>query len=209
MRLNNLPIAVMMIALSGSAAAQVTLDIPDTVEVLIANGETPKLEGGLFDAEKTLTLPDGENQILFRYKPYFHQGNERIIVESQPIIATFHASNSELTLDLPKYRNQRDAKRELPSATYKMLDSSNAPLELSYDRLIKEGMQIGRNYQQELEKYNQEGGLAAMTNAATGQHKTPFSTQSEASTAEEMLHFWYGKADAETKARFKQFVKEN
>ncbi|NMU53210.1 DUF2057 family protein, partial [Vibrio parahaemolyticus] len=28
------------------------------------------------------------------------------------------------------------------------------------------------------------------------------------STAEEMLHFWYQKADAETKARFKKYVNQ-
>lgn len=28
------------------------------------------------------------------------------------------------------------------------------------------------------------------------------------STAEEMLHFWYQKADAETKARFKAYINQ-
>ena len=80
MKISSLALATL--CLSGNALAQVTVAVPDTIEVLVANGETPKLEGSLFDAHKSLVLPDGENQILFRYKPYFSQGNDRIIVES-------------------------------------------------------------------------------------------------------------------------------
>lgn len=43
----------------------------------------------VFSAKKTLTLEDGQQQIVFRYQPYFTQGNDRIQVESEVIVATF------------------------------------------------------------------------------------------------------------------------
>lgn len=208
MRPNHLLFAAMLAGMSSATVAQVTLDIPDTVEVLVANGSAPKLQGGLFDAQKTLTLPDGENQILFRYKPYFQQGNERIIVESQPIVATFQATNRELSLDLPKYRNQQEAKQKLHSVKWRMLDSNQQPIELKYDQLVKEGMQIGRNYPQELADYNRTTGAAALAHTRIAAEQTSHNNQQDASTAEEMLHFWYNKADPETKARFKQYLLE-
>lgn len=42
----------------------------------------------LFDATKKLELEDGEQQIVFRYSPYFSQGNDRIIIDSEVVIAT-------------------------------------------------------------------------------------------------------------------------
>lgn len=209
MQLKHLPFALMILGLSGSAVAQVTMDIPDSIEVIVANGSSPELKGGMFDANQTLALQDGENQILFRYKPYFHQGNDRIIVESQPIIATFHANDMDLNFDLPKYRNLSEAKKNINSENWQLRDKSHQPVEAEYDQLVIEGMQIGRNYQQELLEYNRKGGVAAIyvNGMATG--KAEFTSQEGANTAEEMLHFWYNKADEKTKARFKQFVQNH
>ncbi|MCV6069192.1 DUF2057 family protein, partial [Escherichia coli] len=95
------------LAMSGMAFADVTVSVPDDVSVLAANGEKAKLSGGFFASEKTLTLPDGVNQVVFRYAPYFNQGNDRLSVESDAIVARFDTSNAELTIEVPKYRNMR------------------------------------------------------------------------------------------------------
>lgn len=209
MQLKHLPFAFMILGLSGSAVAQVTMDVPDSIEVIVANGSSPELEGSMFDANQTLTLQDGENQILFRYKPYFHQGNDRIIVESQPIIATFQAKDMELNFELPKYRNLNEAEENINSATWQLRDSNNQPVEAEYDQLIVEGMQIGRNYQKELVEYNRKGGAAAIYVEGMAMESPALTSPVDSNTAEEMLHFWYSKADAKTKARFKQFVQDH
>lgn len=194
--------------ISSAAFADVTLSIPDTINVLVVNDASPKLEGGFFSASKTLTLPDGENQILFQYQPYFDQGNDRVILESDPLVGTFNASNTKLEFALPKYRNENQARKQISHVEWSLVDESGNTLETKQDKLVKDGFQLGRNHQIELAEYNRQGGVAALsTVAATAAVATPApTTQVDSNTAEEMLHFWYNKADAETQARFKAHI---
>ncbi len=206
MKISSLALATL--CLSGNALAQVTVAVPDTIEVLVANGETPKLEGSLFDAHKSLVLPDGENQILFRYKPYFSQGNDRIIVESQAVLAKFNASETELEFQLPEYRNEKQARQKLDKEQWRLLDDKGATVKLKQDLLLKDGMQVGRNYKQEVLEYNRRGGVASVYEPTSQAMRNAAATQGD-TTPEEMLHFWYEKADKATKERFKQFVLES
>ncbi|MDW1858828.1 DUF2057 family protein, partial [Vibrio sp. Vb0974] len=112
------------LAMSGMAFADVTVSVPDDVSVLAANGEKAKLSGGFFASEKTLTLPDGVNQVVFRYAPYFNQGNDRLSVESDAIVARFDTANAELTIEVPKYRNMRDAEENIKDLDWKLVDGS-------------------------------------------------------------------------------------
>jgi len=203
--------ALAALSTSGMALADVTISVPDTVEVLLANEAKPNISGGLFASHKTLTLPDGENQILFLYKPYFTQGSDRIIIESDPIVAKFIANDTELTFDFPTYRNQRDAKQNIKSAQWQFLDKDNQAVQVKQEQLAKEGMQIGRNFKLEIAEYNRHNGVASLNNTVTAV-TLPANVASKdlqgENTAEQMLHFWYEKADAETQVRFKQFLLE-
>lgn len=96
-----------------------------------------------------------------------------------------------------------------------MVDENQNAISVKQDKLIKDGMQIGRKYPQEAKEYNQKGGIAALTvgasagaAAAVAQPVTlPAKIDANAAnTAEEMLYFWFEKADAETKQKFKDYV---
>ena len=177
--------------------------------MFIANQVKADVSGGIFSTEKTLTLPNGENQILFLYKPYFTQGNDRIILESDPIIAKFSAHDAALTFSLPQYRNSREAKQNIKSAQWALIDSQGNKVAVSQEQLLKEGMQIGRDYAQEVAEYNRGYGVASVGSATTPpvtQASTLQPTLQGDNTAEQMLHFWYNKADAETKLRFKKAI---
>lgn len=151
-------------------------------------------------------MEDGQQQIVFRYHPYFTQGNDRVGVESDVVIAKFNAAEQSISFDMPEFRNAADAERSIKSMEWTLRDQQGTAIEMKQDRLIKEGMQIGRDYKQETLEYNMTGGPAAITT----QYVKPTSANGSTSdtTAEEMLHFWYGKADAQTKARFKQYVNQ-
>ena len=210
------------LAMSGMAFADVTVTVPDDVSILAANGEKVKLSGGFFASEKSFTLPDGVNQVVFRYAPYFSQGNDRLSVESDVIVTRFDATDAELSLQVPEYRDLRQAEDKIKDLDWKLVDASGNAIAVEQDKLIKPGMQIGRDYVREIEDYNQAGGAAAVAfaGAATMQPVTlPAKVPADMkqvratavkadSTAEEMLHFWYQKADAETKARFKKYVNQ-
>lgn len=149
---------LLALCFAASASAKVTMEIPDTIDLLVVNGSSPKLSGGFFDATKKLELEDGEQQIVFRYSPYFSQGNDRIIIDSEVVIATFDAANQELRFDMPKYRDAPQATKAIKTMQWQLLDQQGKAVELRQDRLIKEGMQIGRNFEFETAEYNKKGG---------------------------------------------------
>ncbi|MEF2485459.1 DUF2057 family protein [Vibrio mimicus] len=198
---------LLALCFAASASAKVTIDIPDTIDLLVVNGSSPKLSGGFFDATKKLELDDGEQQIVFRYSPYFSQGSDRIIIDSDVIITTFDAANQDFTFEMPKYRDAPQATKAIKKMEWQLVDQQGKAVEMRQDRLIKEGMQLGRNFEFETAEYNRKGGIAALTSSiATQPLNQQEASNAAASAAEEMLHFWYNKADEETKARFKAFV---
>ena len=195
---------------AGVAHADITLTIPDDVELLVVNKAKPEIAGGLFSASKTVTLPDGENQIVMRYKPYFNQGNDRVIIESNAVIATFSAQDQQLLFQLPQYRNQRTAEKQIKQFEVLIVDQQGQPVTVTQAELTKEGLQIGRDYIRETLDYNASGDIAAIALGSTyrAQQLPDSQTKSSANTADEMLHFWYQKADDETKEKFKQFINQ-
>ncbi|MCG9640613.1 DUF2057 family protein [Vibrio sp. Isolate34] len=195
--------------------ADVTIEVPSNVDVLAVNEAKPDLDGSLFSSHKTLTVPDGQNQIVFQYQLAFDKGNDREFVDSDAIIATFNATDAALTFDMPKYRNTAEAKKGFENLDWKLVDEDQNSISVKQDKLVKDGMQIGRKYHQEAKEYNKKGGIAAIAmgtaagaTAAVVQPVTlPAKIDANASnTAEEMLYFWYEKADAETKQKFKEYV---
>ncbi|ELU4007635.1 DUF2057 domain-containing protein [Vibrio vulnificus] len=206
---------LLAMSISGMATAAVTLHVPDDVTLFVANGQKAKLSGSLFASSKTIELPNGENQIVFQYEPYFSQGNDRIGVESNVIIAKFSATDTDLNFELPKYRDHRVAEQEIKQMQWQLVDEQGAAVTKSEDKLVKSGMQIGRDYAREAADYNQTGGIAAIGTAvsvATIKTEPVASVEAKVkagdNTAEEMLHFWYDKADDATKARFKAYINQ-
>ncbi|RJX69752.1 DUF2057 domain-containing protein [Vibrio sinensis] len=211
-------LAALTLLNSASALADVTLNIPDNVELLVANQARPHISGGFFSSERHIILPDGENQIVFRYNPYFTQGSDRNVVEGDAILATFSADNQTVNFDLPKYKSEQDAQKRIHGMEWQLVTEENQSIEVKQAVLVKEGLQIGRDYVREADDYNRTGGVAALTTAMLtsanqttqqgSQHINKTTNAVDATTAEEMLHFWYNKADAKTKARFKDFVNQ-
>ncbi|MFA0094778.1 DUF2057 family protein [Vibrio splendidus] len=206
------------IIVAPNVLADVTIEVPSSadalVEVLAVNEAKPDLDGGFFSSSKTLTVPDGVNQIVFKYQLAFSQGNDREFVDSDTIIATFDAADTALTFDMPKFRNTNEAKKGLQNLDWKLVDENQNAISVKQDKLVKDGMQIGRKYPQEAREYNQKGGIAALTvgaSAGAAAVAQPVTLPAKidgnaANTAEEMLYFWYEKADAETKQKFKDYV---
>ncbi|ELE2039658.1 DUF2057 domain-containing protein [Vibrio vulnificus] len=206
---------ILAMSISGLATAAVTLHVPDDVTLFVANGQKAKLSGSLFASSKTIELPNGENQIVFQYEPYFSQGNDRIGVESNVIIVKFSANDTDLNFELPKYRDHRIAEQEIKQMQWQLVDEQGAAVTKSEDKLVKSGMQIGRDYAREAADYNQTGGIAAIGTAvsvATIKTEPVANVETKVkagdNTAEEMLHFWYDKADEATKARFKAYINQ-
>ncbi len=141
------------IIVAPNVLADVTIEVPSSadalVEVLAVNEAKPDLDGGFFSSSKTITVPDGVNQIVFKYQLAFSQGNDREFVDSDTIIATFDAADTALTFDMPKFRNTNEAKKGLQNLDWKLVDENQNAISVKQDKLVKDGMQIGRKYPQE------------------------------------------------------------
>jgi uncharacterized protein len=213
----NTKVAISLIGcifMSSAALAEVVIDVPDTVSVLIANGVKPELSGSIFQSGKTLHLADGQQQIVFRFEPYFAQGKNNIGVESDVILGKFQASNQKLVLSMPKYKNLRDAQKNIHSMEWSINDESGHPISLVKDKLLKEGTQFGRNFYTEMVIYNQSNKVASVPSFVPGNAfkinatlpKPSTEASHNAPTVESMLHYWYDLADEQTKQNFKQFI---
>lgn len=93
-----------------------------------------------------------------------------------------------------------------------MVDEDGNAIEVKQDKLLKPGVQLGRNYDQESVAYNKTGAVAAIAPAtaavattAAAPPQMPANSQYK-TTEEQMLHYWYEKADSETKQRFLQAI---
>lgn len=226
------------------AMAEVVLDIPAEVDLLVVNGKESD-KGGFFSKAGNITLPDGENQIVFRYTPSFRRGSERDQFNSDVIIAKFDVSDTELTFKFPQYSDAWDAEKFNRNPQWQLINSAKQSVDLTQDKLMYEGFQLGRDYVQEVNAYNVAAQPAAVAVAtapvvaattatattavaanavaanavATTAQATPAvaatavatpapaaASSQGVSTAEEMLYFWYSKADEDAKKRFKAYV---
>ncbi|QMV16551.1 DUF2057 family protein [Vibrio spartinae] len=209
-----------MILLSGSAMASVTIDLPEAVNVLVANGGKANISSdGFFSSQKKLQLEDGLQQIVFRYEPFFQEGKDNIGIESDVTVAVFNAADAELTLQVPQYRSSREAREHISGMQWSLTNQDGQKIPVTQDKLLKDGIQFGRNYYTEMSVYNQsdkvasvpeyapQSGLSAKTIPARSL-RTSSQTKASATTAETMLHYWYEQADAKTRSRFKQFINQ-
>lgn len=202
--------AVALLGFSVSAIADVTISVPKDVEILVANSQPPEFDGGIFSSSKSVTLPDGENQIVFRYSPTFRQGGDQRTIETEAIITKFTASDAELSIEVPQYYTAERAKTFDTNPTWKLVDDDDKTVEVKQDKLSYNGLQLGRDYVEETQAYNSKGGIAAITVAeaepvAATAEQVPTNSQYK-NQEEQMLHYWYEKADSETKQRFIQSV---
>lgn len=153
--------------------AATTLVVPEDVKLLAVNMEKPDLEGGLFSSEKTIELPDGTNQIVFKYQPTFEINENLKTVYSDVIVAKFDAENEKLTFELPEFKTLRQAQNNISPLDWQLLDTKGQPIALVEDVLESDGVQIGRNYPQESRNYNIAGGIAsvAVSYVTVNQHQ--------------------------------------
>ncbi|MET2846314.1 DUF2057 family protein [Vibrio owensii] len=202
--------------------AATTLVVPEDVKLLAVNMEKPKLEGGLFSDEKTVEIPDGTNQIVFKYQPEFEINDNIKNVYGDVIIAKFDVKNEELKFELPEFKTYRQAETNISPLEWQLLDSKGQPIDLVEDVLESDGVQIGRNYAQEARNYNIAGGVAgvAVTVVTVNQHsqavtgvepKVVATTDAQSSTAQDsqmvdLLKTMYQKATPQEKETFKKWV---
>ena len=136
-----------------------SLTLPSTADIIAVNGQPIK-------AENTLDLAEGVNQLALRYTGSYRDRGSMERFESEVVIIRFNAENTSYQLVLPNISQAKQASRfnQQPEI---VINSTSGPSAIQTDVLIKNGLQLGRNYQQELAAYNQTQQEAAVSQFAS------------------------------------------
>ncbi|MEZ9200612.1 DUF2057 family protein [Shewanella sp. 10N.286.54.B9] len=211
MRLTQSIFTALLICVNSSAFANVEVTFPSNSELILVNGKEN-------NSTDKLSLGNGENQLALRYIGRYQQQGSQTQFSSDVVIMTFSAENAQLTITLPRIRSNSaaDAFNRNPNITLK--DSTGVDIAFRQDKLIKDGMQLGRDYEKEIFDYNSSNQVAAL-----GALAAPIATQVQPNLQQvenvakqanapkqtdqinvgQMLDFWYQQADEETRKAFK------
>ncbi len=209
---------------ASQAWAEPTLSFPNSAELLVVNGKAT-------ESDSPVTLSEGKNQIVLKYNTSFRQQGQQKRFSSEAIILSFEASNQTYKLILPKLKSSSDADKFNSTPAIKLSDNKGQAVNYDTDILTKEGLQLGRDYSDEISLYNQSGANAAVNHfsvekqtakvhsadvvATTALAKSSVNKQATTQSKEipdqinvgQMLDFWYQQADEETRKAFKARIK--
>ncbi|MGF1765837.1 DUF2057 domain-containing protein [Enterovibrio makurazakiensis] len=223
-------IAAGLIAASSVAFANVTIDVPAGVQVLVQNGIDSDYSTLGFDNQDKVVLPNGESQVVFRLSHIVREsGSKKTKYKSIPMVATFSAVDSELELKLPRIDTLDDGRMfdKNPSFT---LTENGKEIDAKKDKLSI-GFDLMPDYVQEVEKYNRANNIASWqpTKSATtaiaaatipSATNGPVPVSAEMTSiptvasdtgvnSEQMLKFWFTQADSVSQKAFLSWAIQN
>jgi len=200
-------LALAACGLSFSALANVKLELPYSAELVLVNG----LEA---DGNDPVLLSNGENQVAFRYQDSYRENGEHQLFKSDVVIMKFSGQDSTYHLELPKLRTAQDTQRFNKSPALTLTDGQGKSIDFQQDKLMKHGLQFGRDLEKEIAQYNLTDKPAALKSAVaitTLPAIAPVgdTKQQGKNVAENMLNYWYSQADEATRERFKASINQS
>lgn len=205
MKLRTALLTLAVCGVSFSSFANVSLTLPDSADLVLVNGS--KAEGN-----GPLSLKDGDNQIAFRYETNYRENGDTHLFKSEVVIVTFDGTDANYTLNLPKIHSQYEARTFNKQPNVVITDKQKNNIAIKQDVLIKNGVQIGRDFQQEIAKYNLSNAPAALATAISvsipqvQQIAVEKSGKVDQAYVTKMLNYWYKKADKATQEQFKSAI---
>lgn len=209
-------ISILSVALIGQVNAAINLSVAEGIELLAINGEAPAESGGSANNTR-LTLENGVNQLLLQYGTEIQVGgNEREYARSEIFVLRFEASDSDIVLQAPSLKRQRDLEQFNRTPAWQLTTDSAEVVPVQIAPLKKEGFQLNRDYLAELAEFNQGDSAAAFAaltrpqaRAAQALDAAPLAINADRNESEralEMLTYWYQKADPQTRRQFKRWL---
>ncbi|AZG72287.1 DUF2057 family protein [Shewanella livingstonensis] len=219
-------IAFICLSVFSQLTLAASLQLPDRTETVLVNNKASQQQSSV---ELDLTVPNAIQQIAFRYQARYRDNGSQNNFVSDVIILRFTASAQDYQLTLPSINSASSAKQFSLKPAIKLTDESGKEIAFTQDKLIKSGLQIGRNFVHEITQYNSSGAIAAIA-PSTAIIKKSLTTTSKVATISDnhsqaisssadvfevkpvditqaevsrMLDYWYQKANNQTQAEFK------
>lgn len=132
-----------------------TLKASKTVDVLFINGQDAD------NMEKPFALKQGSNQLVVKANLSVGHGDKRKQIKSVPYIITTTVVGSELVIDVPRFRDARQAQQmfESDKADWKVSVDGESADYAQYKMPGKKGMLPYSDLDKQLAEYNQAHGL--------------------------------------------------
>ncbi|RPA63217.1 DUF2057 domain-containing protein [Shewanella frigidimarina] len=161
-------IALLCLTLSPMGIAA-SLQLPDRAETVLVNGKASQQQSSV---KLDLSMPDNMQQIAFRYQARYRDNGSQNNFISDVVILRFQASEQNYQLTLPTINSASRANQFNDQPTITLTDNTGKSIVFTQDKLMKSGLQIGRDFAQEIAQYNGSGAIAAIASAKRINKKT-------------------------------------
>ena len=203
--------AVSTLFLTTSVFAETTLNVPRPYSVYLVDGKDHKGFG------HTLQFAEGDHQVVIRFEGNFSTSKDIHLVNAEPLVVNFKTNGQEqLTFDIPVLRDAVQAKQFVKTQNVHLIDEQTKAAK-DADIFVmpkKEGVQIGRNYQDELLElgkayhqpiFHEDGTISAGDGTQITNNSANVSDNKQIQTLE-MLKYWYNRADPQTRKTFQYWI---
>lgn len=161
MKLNKL-LAVSCSLIAPLTFADVNIDIPRDVQILVINGEDAGYSSFGFDYKDNLQLNDGINQIVFRISKVVNEsGNKSTKFKSKPLVATFESSDSQLGLEVPDLKTLQSGS-DFDSNPNFEISTKSGKLEYFKQGQLRTLATFGSDFVQATENFNKSSEPASL-----------------------------------------------
>lgn len=149
------------------ASADIRLTLPEDADLLALNGTSVQSRTDLIN-NNTIILEDGLHQIVVNYTAVIDRISSGEEFETtDTFVILFKSVEQQLTLTVPKFKRITEIKRFNKNPDWKIIDKSGNPIEIKVSSLKKSGLQINRNYEQELNIFNAKNKAASLPSLST------------------------------------------
>ena len=132
------------------ATANVEIHVPNSVDLIVVNGSNKP-------QNVPLILPAGEQQLVFKLTAKYRALGRNVEFVSDAIILKTQLADGRYTLNLPKIRNDKTAKAFNQKPEISISNNLGESFAIEQGKLTKSGLQVGRDYLQEVYVYNKSG----------------------------------------------------
>lgn len=201
-------------------AFSATFEIPRPYVLLLLDGQPAK--SNMLNSKQQVTLDAGQHQLVLQFEGSFRDQSESRLIRGEPVVFNLKAqADDQLAIQFAYPRNFQEAEHYLKQQKLQVINRHGQPAsQVDYFVLpTKEGLQIGRDYQQELTDLGKAFQQTSMPTTATAVAATAAAAAVQPAGGQagsvpvakseqtlEMLKYWYNQADSKTRKDFQHWV---
>ncbi len=167
----NFSIFSLILLLSLPAVADTKLYLAEDIILIAVNGEKIS-KGHALHRKNPVTLNNGVNQLLVQFNAGIDENDDDDTglryQRTEASVIVFDSTDQTLTLQAPQVNSESDLDdfNKHPNWVIQSKEGKSIPLEVAV--LERDGVQIGRDFERELEKFNETKSSAALNYLARG-----------------------------------------